>query len=105
MPKKKRLELQITRLETQIKNAEKQVSNVEQRVEYANVNISIANNERYFNPGYGNSGFTNEFFMAWNSLSIVLFKLLKVGVWVLVYSILWLPAVLVFKWVKNRKNS
>lgn len=102
---KRSLELQISRLETQIKNAEKQANNVEQRVEYANVNISVSNSDKYFNPGYGSSGFTNEFFMAWNSLSIVLFKLLRLAVWVLVYSVLWLPAVLIFKWFKNRKSS
>lgn len=102
---KRTLELQISRLETQISNAEKQVSNVEQRIEYANINISFADNERYFNPGYGHSGFANEFYMAWNSLSIVLFKLLKLGVWVLVYSILWLPVILIYKLIKNRRQQ
>ena len=100
---KRRLELQISRIETQIKNADKQVENVENKVEYANISIYAADDARYFNPS-ASPNLGSEFEQAWESISDIFFLVARLGIWVVVYGLLWLPLVLIFGWVVKKKT-
>lgn len=103
---RRRLELQLSRLETQIENAQKQVENVENRVEYANISVYVTNNERsVYSPMSGDLDLRGEIERAWYSISGILISLAKLALWVLVYGVLWLPAVLVVKWLKSKKTK
>lgn len=104
---KKRIELTIKRLERQIINAEKSVKNVEAKVEYASISINASNSEKYYNPRPINSpDFLETLSEAWRSVSQKLIMIAMMAIWVIVYSLLWLPLVLAIKfvWGKFGKN-
>lgn len=94
---KRRIQIQIDRLDRQIEAAEQNQDAVEARVEYASVSISAADSERYYNPdSSGDIGY--EFERAWRSLKNFLKVALLFGVWIAVYSVVWLPVV----WILNK---
>lgn len=101
---KKRLQLQITRLETQIKNAQNQVENTQDLVEYANISIQVSDNERYFNPN-SSPDLSSEFERAWESISDVFFLLIRLSIWVVVYGLLWLPVVVIVRWLFGKRAN
>jgi len=94
---KRRYQLEIDRLDRQIVAAQNSVNNVEQKVEYATLSISVADNERFFNPN-AELGARDELSRAWNSLKVVLKVGAYFGIWIVVYSIIWLPIV----WIINK---
>lgn len=93
---KRRYQIEIERLERQIEAAEKNLDRVETQVEYSSMSINAASSERYFNPS-ADLSVKEEFLRAWESLKEVLKVVGYFGIWVLVYSIAWLPLVLILR--------
>lgn len=102
---KRRIQLKIDQLNKQIEQVKANQKATGEQVTYATVSVSVANNERYFTGNYypGN-GIDSDFYSAWESLKIILRKLLSVGIWALVYGVLWLPIVLIVRWFKRPKS-
>lgn len=93
---KRRYKIEIERLDRQIADAEKGLDSVEQMIEYSSISVDAADSERYFNPEVRLS-VKEEFLKAWESLKELLKVLGYFGIWVLVYSIVWFPIVLIVK--------
>ena len=93
---KRRYEIEIERLDRQIASAEKATDRVEQKVEYASVSVTAADSERYFNPG-ARLSVRDEFSRAWDSAKQFLGVAVYFGIWVIAYSIIWLPIVWIVK--------
>lgn len=98
---KRRIQIEIDRLDRQIRNAEQAQENVESRVEYASLSVTAASSERYFNPD-ATGDIRYEFERAWESLKSFFKVALLFGVWVLVYSVVWLPIVWIGNWIVKR---
>jgi hypothetical protein len=98
---RRRIQIEIDRLDRQIENAQSLIDSTEQRVEYSTVSITAADNARYFDPGTSGD-FRDELSRAWDSLKMFVKFLAAVGVWVLVYSIIWLPIVWFASWLVRR---
>ncbi len=101
---KTRLKLDIERLEKQIKYAQQSVDRVEQEIEYANVLLDISDSTRYFNPDAKLST-KEEFVKAWQSLLTSMKAVFYFFIWIVVYSIVWLPIVLLFSWLVRKINT
>lgn len=97
---KRRIQLAIDRLIKQIEQVEKQVKNQEVKIEYATLEISATNQESYYHGGSPNPW--QELQRAWRSMKGVLMGLLAIGAWVAVYSLIWLPIVLIVKWIVKK---
>ncbi|MCB9813295.1 MAG: DUF4349 domain-containing protein [Pseudomonadales bacterium] len=102
---KRRFQIEIDRLTKQITAAEKSLDQVEQQVEYSSISITAADSERYFNPS-ARPTIKEEILRAWTSLKELLRVVGYFGIWVLVYSITWIPLVWVAsKTVSKLKNN
>lgn len=93
---KRKYQIEIERLERQIEAAEKNLDRVETQVEYSSMSISAASSERYYNPD-ADLSVKEEFLRAWESLKEVLKVVGYFGIWVLVYSVAWLPLVFILR--------
>jgi len=103
---KKRIELDITRLKRQLETAQKKVETVEAKVEYASIQVTASNSEKYYNPRMvSEPDLWEEVQAAWESVSRILVTVARLGIWVVVYGVVWLPAVLLVKWLKGKKKS
>lgn len=98
---KAKLQIEINRIDRQIENAKKAAENVDARVRYASVSLSVSDNEKSFNPGvYGD--FSYELDRAWQSLGGFI-KLLGVfAIWMVVYSIIWIPVAFIIRQIVKR---
>jgi hypothetical protein len=92
------LQMELDSLRSQLTQMERRQQGVEEQVEYATIYITASDSERYFEP-YGRGGVGDEFRRAWDSLSGFLGFLGYALIWVVVYTIVWLPVVLVARWV------
>ncbi|MBD3279881.1 MAG: DUF4349 domain-containing protein [Candidatus Pacebacteria bacterium] len=99
---KKQIQLEIDRLERQITQAQQRLENVTEDVTYATLQITAANNQRYFGRQSGQPTLREELTDAWESMSTVLYFLARLGIWIGIYAIIWLPAVLIVKWVVKK---
>ncbi|MDQ5951655.1 MAG: hypothetical protein QG639_936 [Patescibacteria group bacterium] len=93
-----RIELQIDRLERQIEQLQQSQQVVEDRVDYASINISASNREYYFN-GNGPRPLGDVLREAWYSLRGTGFGILYFLIWVVVYAIIWVPVLLLARWI------
>ena len=93
---KRRYQIEIDRLNRQITTAEKSVDRVETKVEYSSISILAADSERFFNPS-ADLSIREEFLRAWTSLKAFLKVGGYFGIWILVYSIVWIPVIWAFK--------
>lgn len=93
---KRRYQIEIERLDRQIADAEKGLDSVEQTIEYSSITVQAADSERYYNPE-ARLGIKDEFLRAWESLKELVKVLGYFSIWVLVYSIVWFPIVLIVK--------
>jgi hypothetical protein len=98
------LQYELDNLRRQLTQMERRQQNVTEQTEYATIYLSASDSERYFEP-YGRGGLGDEFYRAWSSLSSVLGFLGYALVWVVVYAVVWLPVLLVGKWVWRRWRS
>ena len=95
---KRRIQLEIDRLTRQIEQLQQSQQIVEDRVDYATLNISVANREYYFN-GEGPRPVQDVLREAWRSLSGTGFGILYFLIWVVVYAIIWVPVLLLARWI------
>lgn len=95
---KRRIQLEIDRLNRQIEQVKKSQENVEDTLEYATINISVANKEYYFNGG-ASRPFTDVLREAWYSLKNTGIGLAYFLIWVAVYAIIWIPVLLLARWI------
>lgn len=101
---KAKIEIEIARLDRQIAFAQSAVDTQKERVAYSSVTVTAADNEKYFN--YDASGdISYEFSRAWESLKNTVKVAALFGVWLVVYSIVWLPVVLIVKAIINRLKA
>jgi hypothetical protein len=91
---KKQLKLEITRLEQQISNIKNQQKNLANEVRYATISLTAADNQRYFQANDYRPTLVEQAKLAWQSLSDLFYLLGYLLIWFLVYSLLWLPLVL-----------
>lgn len=98
---RRRIQLDIDRLNRQIDQATQALEGVEGQVEYATISVSATNNERFLNP-YGEPTVREEIDRAWESVQGIARLLISLVVWVVVYAVLWLPVVVLVKWVMGR---
>lgn len=101
---KAKIEIEVARLDRQIALAQSAVDSQKERVAYSSVTVTAATSEKYFNyDGSGNISY--EFSRAWESLKNTVRVAGLFGVWLVVYSIVWLPVVLIIKAIINRLKA
>ncbi len=100
-PDYRRVQLQIETLERQLEQARSAQGTTAENTQFAAISISAADSERYYNPGVPGD-FRGEFEAAWESLKETFLKLGVFAVWIAVYAVIWLPLVLLVRWVWNR---
>lgn len=93
-----RIQLQIDRLGKQVEQLEQSQQIVEDRVDYASINISASNREYYF-TGNGPRPLSDVLREAWYSLRGTGFGILYFLIWVAVYAIIWVPVLLLARWI------
>jgi len=96
-----RLRIAIERLDKQIEYAKQSVNRVEQQIEYAEVNLDVGDSARYFNPNTKLS-VKEEVIRAFESLLLVIKSVFYFFIWVVVYSIAWLPIVILVTWIVKK---
>ncbi|MGD9128943.1 MAG: DUF4349 domain-containing protein [Candidatus Woesebacteria bacterium] len=99
---RKKIQLEIDRLERQIEAAKKSLESTETRISYASVVLTVADSEAFFNPRTYRPSLLESLRNAWDSASSILYLVAQVAIWVLVYAVIWLPIVLVLKWLGRR---
>lgn len=93
-----RIQVVIDRLERQLEQLQKTQEVVEDRVEYASITISASNREYYFTGG-GQRPLSDVVREAWHSLRSTGFGLVYFLIWVAVYAIIWVPILLLARWL------
>lgn len=102
---KRRLQLQLEQKKTQIEAMQSQIDAQSERIEYGTVNVAVASDEDYFGTSGGDEiKIQEELEQAWQVLWYLLQRVLVVLIWAAVFSILWLPLVLIVVWWKRRKQ-
>ncbi len=89
---------QITRLEQQLEQARQALESQEQNVQYSNIYVTAADSNRHFDGGARPDPLT-EFWDAVESLGDSLVGLGYLLIWIVVYAVIWLPVVLVARWI------
>lgn len=103
---KKKLQQEIADLEERIAYYDQMIRNVKEQNDYAMVTVTAASSERYYTGMTSAPESTKEMFLfAVLVLGGILRFLLGVAIWVAVFSVLWLPVVLVLGLLKRRKNT
>lgn len=95
---RRRIQLEIDRLNRQIEQYEQSQQNQEERINYGTLNISVANREYNFNGG-GPRPLLEVVQEAWRSLKSTGFGILYFLIWVVVYAAIWIPVVLLARWI------
>lgn len=100
-----RLQQEINRFNQQIDALQKQQQATTNEVEYASVSISAASSERYFAGSEYQPTFWEEIQNAIESLGGSGRVIARLIIWTAVYSVIWLPIMLVVKWLKRGKTA
>ncbi len=102
---KRRLEFQLEQKKTQIEAMQSQIEAQSERIEYGTVNVAVASGEVYFGTSDGDEiKIQAELKQAWEVVWYLLQRALVLLIWTLVFSILWLPLVLILLWWKRRRR-
>lgn len=101
---KTRIQNEITALQRRVAMFEQQGENIQQQVEYATVQVTVANNERYFDPR-AQGTFLEELKEALRSLKDTFYGLVVIAIWTAVYSVVLIPLFLVCRWLVNKVRS
>ena len=97
-----RIQQQIDRLERQIKNWEQQEKNLKGRAAMSQVNLTFTE-KRFTLPLLEEIGMENVVQEAVWTLKRVGLSLLTLAVWMVIFTPVWLPIVLVVRWLKKKK--
>lgn len=95
---KRSIQLQISQIDRQITRLQQSADSVDESVQYATMNISVSNREYYF-TGDGPRPVMDVVREAWYSLKGTGFGLIYFLIWVGVYAIIWLPVLLLARWI------
>ncbi len=98
-------ERNIRNLEKQLESFKQNVTSVETQVEYATLNITAADNKRYYEPMpyyNGGSSLWYHFENARASLGQFGYTVSVFLVWFLVYAVVWMPALVLFRLIKRK---
>lgn len=99
---KQKIQIEIDRLDRQIKQMEDNQQVVLDQVEYATININVSDKESYF---YGSPRSPwDELQQAWWSLTNTGMGLISFLIWVVVYAIIWIPVLLLARWIWGKVN-
>ena len=98
------LENKVAAYEQQIKQYQENVENIEAQVEYASIYVTAADSKRYFDP-QSELSLLEHVQQALESLGKSGYLLISFLIWVVVYSVLWVPLVLVYLWFKGKNLS
>lgn len=101
---KKIIQATIDRVDQQIKYQQKMADQFAEEAKFATVNITVSDSERFFNP-MSNPSLHTELRRAWMSLGGTSHGIATFLVWVLVYAVIWLPIVLIFRWIVQKINK
>lgn len=94
---KQRVQIEIDRLDRQIQQMENNQQVVQDQVDFATMSISVSDKESHF---MGNSRSLWEVVQqAWYSLKVTAIDLLSFLIWVVVYAIIWVPVLLLARWI------
>ncbi|MEA2057030.1 MAG: DUF4349 domain-containing protein [Patescibacteria group bacterium] len=102
---KKRIQLQISRIENQIEQTKQSQENLSERVSYATLTVSAADSEAYYKPGTYQPTLKEQIDEAWTSFKGLLYLFAYVGIWFAVYSLLWLPLVLLVFFLAKKRGK
>ena len=97
-----RLQQQIDQLDRQIRNLERQLGNLENKAVMSRITITFTE-EKFKLPFLDKLGLSSSIREATRALKRVVVSLLILGVWVIIFTPIWLPVVLVTKWLKKKK--
>ncbi len=95
----------IRNLEKQLENYKQNAESVETQAEYATINITAADNKRYYEPMpyyTGGSSLWYHFENARASLGQFGYTASVFIVWFLVYAVVWMPALVLFRLIKRK---
>ena len=98
------LEARVASYQRSLDQASQNVESIETRVEYATLSLTAADSSRYFDPN-SNVSLYEQFIYAIESLGESWNALVSFLVWVVVYSVFWVPAMAVYLWVKKRRQA
>lgn len=93
-----RIDLRISDLERQLQNLITRSANVQESTRYGTLNLSVADDMRYFDPSARGS-WQEELRRAFKSLGESM-QTVSIGlIWVVVYAVIWIPVLLAGRWL------
>lgn len=95
---RRKIEYQLESLRQQLEQIKTSREQVEEEVLYGTLDVSVADSQRYFDPSIKGS-WTEEIQKAFESLQSTGGVLLAGLIWMLVYAIIWIPALLAGRWL------
>ena len=98
---KKKISLQIESLRSQLKSYQRQMEDSQNQVAYATLDLTAADTMKYFDGS--RVGVWDELSYSMSSLGSVIWGAVRLAIWVGVYSLVWLPILLIIRWVFGRK--
>ena len=98
---RQRIQLEIESLQNQLANYESQLTASQEQVQYASLDITAASNTKYFDGQP--VGVWGEIKSNFSSFGRIFSSAFKLAVWIGAYALVWLPVLLVIRWVFGRK--
>jgi len=103
---RRRLEYRLEQIKTRLETLTTQVEAQEERVDYATINVMVADDADYFGGKSGGKvDVKDELERAWSVVWYLLQRVLVFLLWVIVFSILWLPPVFLVIWFKKMRSG
>lgn len=96
------IQSEIDSLNRKLTDAKQSEASVDEQVTYGSISISVANDKKYYNYDGGRGDISDEFSRAWESVKGFARVLGLVAIWALVYSVVWVPVVIVVKMISAR---
>ncbi len=98
---KQRIMLEIESLQNQVASYERQLDVSKEQVQYASLDITAASSTKYFNGQP--VGVWEEVKYNFSSFGRIFSSAFKLAVWIGAYALVWLPILVVIRWVFGRK--
>lgn len=98
------LENRLASYERQLEQLQKNVESIEGQAEYASIMIAAADSKRYFDPN-SNLPLMEQLLRALESLGSSGYVVASFLIWVVVYSVIWLPILGVYLWFARRAGK
>ncbi len=98
---KSKIKLEIESLQNQLNNLQQELAGSKEQVQYANLDITAASSTKYFDGQP--VGVWDEVVTKTSSLRYIFINALRLAIYIAVYAIVWLPVLVVIKWVFGKK--